>query len=194
MPSRRGVGMFARAFMDYFPLLPVEDDGRLHDPKLRENFIESVFVMKRWREALEPHPSRQGFVEFHMRHKLLVMAHSPKHLRIMGKMVADIKSYRLNGFESEYQACLMEALRLKTTVKKHTNVLQHIMGYFKKDLSRDEKQELVEIIDNYRSEHLPLIVPITLLNHYVRKYDEPYLKGQVYLNPHPVELRLRNHV
>lgn len=194
MPSRRGVGMFARAFMDHFPLLPAEDDGRLHDPKLRENFIEALFVMKRWRETLEPRPTRKDFIEFHTRHKLLIMSHSPRHLRLMGKMVADIKNYQLSDFTCEYRTALMEALQLKPTVKKSTDVLQHIMGFFKKDLSGDEKQELIEIINNYKAGHLPLIVPITLLNHYVRKYDQPYLKGQVYLNPHPVELRLRNHV
>lgn len=194
IPSRHGVGMFARAFMDHFPLLPVEDDGRLHDPGLRENFIQAVFVMKRWREIIEPRPTRKGFVEFHTRHKLLIMSHSSKHLRRMGKMVADIKNYQLTDFSREYQKLLMEALRLKATVKKNTDVLQHIMGYFKKELTGDEKQELIEIINNYKAGHLPLVVPVTLLNHYVRKHDQSYLKSQAYLNPHPVELRLRNHV
>ncbi len=194
MPSRRGVGLFARAFMDHFPLLPVEDEGRLHDPGLRENFIEAVFVMQRWRETLEPRATRKAFVEFHTGHKLLIMSHSSKQLRLMGKMVADIKNYQLDDFSCQYRISLMEALRLKATVKKNTDVLQHIMGYFKKDLSREEKQELIEIINNYKAGYVPLVVPVTLLNHYVRKYDQPYLKSQVYLNPHPVELRLRNHV
>jgi uncharacterized protein YbgA (DUF1722 family)/uncharacterized protein YbbK (DUF523 family) len=192
-PSRRGVGMFARAFMEHFPLIPVEDDGRLHDPKLRENFIESVFVLKRWREILKPKPTRKGFIDFHTRHKLLLLSHSPKHMRLMGKMVAGIKDYAPGEFRREYETSLMEAMKLQSTARKNIDVLFHAMGYFKNVLSADEKQELREVIENYRNTHVPLIVPITLLNHYVRKYDQAYLKEQVYLNPHPIELQLRNH-
>jgi uncharacterized protein YbgA (DUF1722 family)/uncharacterized protein YbbK (DUF523 family) len=187
------MGMFARAFTDHFPLLPVEEDGRLHDPKLRENFIESIFVMKRWREAIEPKPSRGAFVDFHTRHKLLIRSHSPKHHNEMGKLIADIKNHPIEEFTDNYQNLLMAALRLKSTVKKHVDTLNHIMGYFKRDLSGDEKQEIIEIINNYREGHIPLIVPITLMNHYVRKYDQKYLRDQWYMNPHPLELQLRNH-
>jgi uncharacterized protein YbgA (DUF1722 family)/uncharacterized protein YbbK (DUF523 family) len=186
-------GIFARAFTDHFPLLPVEEDGRLHDPKLRENFIESIFVMKRWRESLTPEPDRRAFIDFHTRHKLLIRSHSPKHHNEMGKLVANIKSYSMGDFAQEYQTMLMEALRLKTTPKKNTDTLNHIMGYFKRDLSKDEKQEILEIIENYRQGHIPLIVPVTLMRHFVRKYDQEYLKDQWYLNPHPLELQLRNH-
>ena len=193
MPSRRGIGMFARAFMEHFPLIPVEDEGRLHDHKLRENFIESVFVLKRWRQILTSKPTRKAFVDFHTRHKLLLLSHSPKHMRLMGKMVAGIKSYAPGEFREAYETSLMEAMKLKTTTKKNLDVLFHAMGYFKTVLSPDEKQELREVIENYRNNHVPLIVPVTLLNHYVRKYDQAYLKEQVYLNPHPIELQLRNH-
>jgi uncharacterized protein YbgA (DUF1722 family)/uncharacterized protein YbbK (DUF523 family) len=193
MPSNRGAGMFAREFMEHFPLLPVEENGRLHDPKLRENFIEALFVMKRWRETLEPRPTRGAFVEFHTRHKLLVMSHSPKHVRLMGKMIAEIKSHSLDDFRVEYQSQLMEALRLKTTRRKNTDALFHVMGFFKKQTTGAEKQELVETIENYRNGYVPLIVPVTLLSHYVRKYEQPYLRNQFFLSPHPVELQLRNH-
>jgi uncharacterized protein YbgA (DUF1722 family)/uncharacterized protein YbbK (DUF523 family) len=192
MPSHRGVGMFARAFMEHFPLLPVEEEGRLHDPKLRENFIEAIFVLKRWREILSPKPTRRGFVEFHTKHKLLLMAHSATHMRLMGKLVASLKDYTVGDFRLQYQNLLMEALRFKTTRRKHTDVLVHCMGFLKKLLSSDEKRELLEIIEQYRQGHLPLIVPVTLLNHYVRKYDPPYLREQYYLKPHPIELQLRN--
>jgi uncharacterized protein YbgA (DUF1722 family)/uncharacterized protein YbbK (DUF523 family) len=194
MPSNRGVGMFARVFMEHFPLLPVEEDGRLNDPKLRENFIEAIFVLRRWREALEPAPTRRSFVDFHTRHKLLIMAHSPQHMRQMGKMIAGIKSYSLDDFRVQYQRLLMDALRLKTTRRKNTDVLFHVMGFFKKLIATDEKLELVETIENYRRGYVPLIVPVTLLSHYVRKYDESYLKDQFFLHPHPLELQLRNHV
>ena len=193
MPAKKGVGLFARTFMDHFPLLPVEDEGRLHDPKLRENFIECVFVFKRWREALSRGKSRRGLINFHTKHKLLILSHSPKHYRMMGRLVGQAKAFALDELYLTYQRLLLEALRLKTTVKKNTDVLQHMMGYFKKQLSSDEKQELIEIIGLYREGYVPLIVPVTLMNHYIRKYDQPYLKEQYYLQPHPVELQLRNH-
>jgi uncharacterized protein YbgA (DUF1722 family)/uncharacterized protein YbbK (DUF523 family) len=194
MPVKNGVGMFARIFMEHYLLLPVEDEGRLHDPKLRENFVERIFTLKRWREALEKKESRGTLVQFHTQHKLLILSHSPKHYQIMGKLVAGSKEIPLKELYQQYQTILMEALQLKTTPKKNANVLMHMMGYFKEQLSSDEKQELLEVIDHYRQEYIPLIVPTTLMNHYVRKYDQPYLKQQVYLNPHPLELQLRNHV
>jgi uncharacterized protein YbgA (DUF1722 family) len=194
MPVKKGVGMFARIFMEHFPLLPVEDEGRLHDPLLRENFVERIFTLKRWREVLVQKETRGNLVDFHTKHKLLILSHSPKHYQIMGKLVAKAKETSLKELFQQYQVLLMEALKFKTTPKKNSNVLMHMMGYFRERLSSDEKQELLEVIDFYRKVHIPLIVPVTLINHYVRKYDQPYLRQQVYLNPHPLELQLRNHV
>ena len=194
MPEKKGVGMFARAYMDHFPLIPVEDDGRLHDPAIRENFIERIFTLKRWRDSVAKSPNLGNLVDFHSRNKLLILSHSQKHSRQMGKLVADGKKIPLNELYTEYERLLMEALALKTTVKKNNNVLQHLMGYFKKQLTPDEKQELLEVFEQYRQGFLPQIVPLALINHYVRKYDQPYLKMQTYLNPHPVELKLRTHV
>jgi uncharacterized protein YbgA (DUF1722 family)/uncharacterized protein YbbK (DUF523 family) len=194
VPAKIGVGMFARVFMEHFPLLPVEEEGRLHDSKLRENFIERIFALKRWREAIEERKSVKSLIDFHTQHKLLVLSHSPKHHQIMGKLVAKAKEIPWKDLREEYQRLLLEALSLKTSPKKNSNVLQHVLGYFKDQLSGDEKKELLEIIDRYREGMVPLIVPITLVDHYVRKYDQPYLKDQYYLHPHPVELQLRNHV
>jgi uncharacterized protein YbgA (DUF1722 family) len=194
MPVKKGVGIFARTFMEHFPLLPVEDEGRLHDPKLRENFVERIFTLKRWRKVLTKKESRGNLVDFHTQHKLLILSHSPKHSQLMGKIVARAKDIPLKEIYQQYQTILMEALQLKTTPKKNANVLMHMMGYFKEELSSNEKKELLEVIDHYRQEYIPLIVPITLINHYVRKYDQSYLKQQIYLNPHPLELQLRNHV
>ena len=194
MPVKRGVGMFARIFMEHFLLLPVEDEGRFHDPNLRENFIERIFALKRWREILSKKESRGTLVEFHTKHKLLILSHSPKYYQMMGKLVAKAKEIPIKELYQQYQAILMEALQLKTSPKKNANVLQHMMGYFREQLSSDEKKELLEVIDHYRKGYIPLVVPITLINHYVRKYDKPYLKEQVYLNSHPLELQLRNHV
>ncbi len=194
MAAKTGVGLFAQEFMRHFPLLPVEEEGRLHDPGLRENFLERLFTLKRWRDTLALGPKPGHLVDFHTRHKLLIMSHSPKHYELLGKLVAQIKGIPLPELYERYQTQLMEALRLKTTIKKNVNVLLHVMGFFKKNLSSAEKAELLEIIDEYRKEYIPLIVPITLLNHYVRKYEQPYLKEQYYLHPHPIELKLRNHV
>jgi uncharacterized protein YbgA (DUF1722 family)/uncharacterized protein YbbK (DUF523 family) len=193
MPVKKGTGIFARAFMDAFPLIPVEEEGRLHDIRIRENFIERIFTLKRWRELLKEKMGIGLLVDFHTRNKLLCLAHSEKHYRMMGRLVASAKDKDIRQVYEEYEQLLMEALRLKSTKRKNSNVLQHMMGYFKKRLSHDEKQELLEILDQYRQGVLPLIVPVTLLGHYVRKYRQPYLAKQTYLNPHPVSLQLRNH-
>jgi len=192
--KKNGVGIFARMFMEHFPRIPIEDDGRLNNPKIRENFIEAIFVLKQWREVLARTKTVGSLVDFHARQKLLILSHSPVHSRQMGKLVAEGKRIKVNELYNQYEILLLEALKLKTTVKKHTNVLQHLMGYFKNRLTTDEKAELIEIMENYRQNHIPLIVPVTLFNHYVRKYDQPYLKQQTYLTPHPVSLKLRNHV
>ena len=194
MPHKVGIGIFARAYMEHFPLIPVEDDGRLNDPLIRENFMLQIFTMQRWRENLAVRRSMGSLVDFHTHNKLLILSHSQKHYRLMGKLVADGKKMPIKALYDQYQQILMEALKLKTTIKKHTNVMQHLMGYFKKQLTPDEKQELLEVFEHYRKELVPLLVPITLINHYVRKYDQAYLKQQTYLNPHPLELKLRTHV
>ena len=193
MPQKKGQGIFARVFTEHFPLVPVEEDGRLHDAKLRETFIEQIFTLMRWREMLSKKKSLGNLIDFHTRHKLLIMSHSPTHSQMMGKLVAESKTLPIEDVFVQYEALLIGALRLKTTLKKNINVIQHIMGYFKKQLSSDEKQELIEIIEQYRQEHVPLIVPVTLLNHYVRKYNIAYLSKQFYLKPHPIALKLRNH-
>ena len=193
-PGRVGTGLWARAFTDRFPLIPVEEEGRLNDPGLRENFIEQIFALKRWREILAERHRVGAVVDFHTRHKLQILSHSPRHYREMGRLVAGGKKLPTEEFYRQYESLLITALRLKTTIKKNTNVLQHMLGYFKKQLSADEKQELLEITGQYQNQLVPLIVPLTLINHYVRKYRQPYLAQQTYLNPHSVDLKLRNHV
>lgn len=194
VPKKVGRGLFAGSFMDHFPLMPVEDEGRLHDPGIRENFIERIFIYRRWLDLMAGQKRQGTLVEFHTRHKLLILAHSPKHYSAMGKLVAAGKDLPPEDLYDTYPKMLMEALKLKATARKNTNVLQHLAGYFKRKLSADEKQELKELIESYYSGYLPLIVPVTIINHYVRKFDEPYLRSQYYLNPHPIELKLRNHV
>ena len=193
-PVHTGVGIFARAFIRRFPLMPAEDDGRLQDPSLRENFIERIFVFRRWNDLVSAGGRIRDIVDFHTDHKLLILSHSVKHYRVLGSMVASARTLSIQRLHSEYLYSLMEGLRLIATVKKNTNVLSHMMGYFRKLIPADEKKELAEVIENYRRGLIPLIVPVTLIRHYVRKYNEEYLARQYYLNPHPLELMLRNHV
>jgi uncharacterized protein YbgA (DUF1722 family) len=192
--SNAGVGIFARAFMDRFPLIPVEDEGRLNDPVLRENFIQRVFAYKRLRDARARGPKIGDLVAYHTRHKLLVLAHDPEVYREMGRLVANGKHQPAGEIFDEYTRLMHKAMDKHASAKKHVNVLMHAMGHFKKDLSADEKQELLEVFDNYKRGLTPLIVPVTLVNHFVRKFDKKYLAKQSYLNPHPLELKLRNHV
>jgi uncharacterized protein YbgA (DUF1722 family)/uncharacterized protein YbbK (DUF523 family) len=193
-PVKRGVGIFARAFMDHFPHVPVEEDGRLNDPGLRENFIESIFMLGRWRDLCGEKKSVGKLVRFHTHHKLFLLSHSRKHYTEMGRLVAHGKELPPAELYDNYGSLLTGALKLKSTRKKNTDVLMHAMGYFKKVLSHAEKKELLELLEMYRTEQVPLIVPLTLLKHYIMKFDQPYLKEQVYFNPHPLEVLLRNHV
>ena len=188
-----GVGMFAHGVLEHFPHLPVEDEGRLHDDWLRENFIERIFVMHRWYQLLEGGKSLKNLMDFHAGHKYLLMAHDPKTLKELGSLLAQGKGRPMNELYDTYLGSLSPALQKIATVKKNTNVLMHIMGHFKKDLNADEKSELMEIIERYHDGLVPLMVPITLINHYVRKFRPEYVMHQIYLNPHPLELMLRNH-
>jgi uncharacterized protein YbgA (DUF1722 family)/uncharacterized protein YbbK (DUF523 family) len=191
--TARGSGIFAAAFTRENPLMPVIDEGRLHDPDLRATFLDSVVAYRRWQEFLGKGGTTRDLVALHTDLKLLVLAHSPKHYTMLGRFVAGAGS-RAQAGSHEYGRLLMEGLRLQATRSKNTNVLLHAMGYFKKRLTRDEKEELVEVIGSFHRGHVPLLVPMTLINHYARKFGEVYLKRQVYLNPYPVELMARNHV
>ena len=194
MAVKNGRGLFAAAVAKNFPLLPMEEEGRLNDAPLRENFIERVFSYRRWKDFLASAPTPGKLVEFHTAHKLLMMAHSPDYYRQMGVLVAHGKELAVAELFRRYEELLMKGLTLHATAAKNTNVLQHIMGYFKKELTTEEKAELLEVIHQYHDHLLPLIVPLTLLKHYVRKYDQTYLRSQIYLSPHPAQLMLRNHV
>jgi uncharacterized protein YbgA (DUF1722 family)/uncharacterized protein YbbK (DUF523 family) len=194
MPARSGRGLFAAAVVEHFPRLPVEEEGRLTDPLIRENFIERVFACRRWKDFLDGRKTVGELVAFHTTHKLLIMAHSPEIYREMGNLVAHARELPRPELLDHYEELFMKALALQATVAKNTNVLQHIMGYFRAELSAEEKAELLGLIRQYHDHLVPLIVPVTLLKHYVAKYRQTYLLGQVYLTPHPAELMLRNHV
>ena len=193
VPQNVGVGLWARAFMDHFSLLPVEDDGRLNDPDIRENFIERVFALKRYRNAMRPRRSRRALVEFQTTHKLQLMAHAPAIQKEMGRLVARASDLPAGELFARYEELLMKAMKQRATPGKNANVLQHALGYFKRELEPDEKKEALEVIEDYRGGSTPLIVPATLLRHYIRKYNVEYLCSQSYFAPHPIELKLRNH-
>jgi uncharacterized protein YbgA (DUF1722 family) len=195
MAQRNGTGMFPREVMNRFPLLPLEEEGRLNDMPLRENFIERIFAYYRWTEMLDQEPTPGGLVKFHTAHKLSLMAHSPKHYTEMGRLVADAGKRDWDELIAEYGAMLMEGLAVMGTRGKHVNVLQHLMGYLKNDLSSDDKQELLGLVEDYRQGLVPLIVPLTLLKHHLNRCPVPeWVHQQVYLHPYPKELMLRNHV
>ncbi|HUR70338.1 MAG TPA: DUF523 and DUF1722 domain-containing protein [Candidatus Limnocylindrales bacterium] len=193
-PSRSGRGLFAAAVMERLPLLPVEEEGRLNDLGLRENFIERVFAYRRWQDALSGANSTGALVRFHTRHKFLLLAHSERHYRQLGRIAATAKQTSLAQAYEDYGRGFMAALAIHATAKTHTNVLDHMMGYFSPQLTTSEREELRGLIHDYRRQLIPLIVPITLIRHYSNKYRVAYLEGQVYLEPSPKELMLRNHV
>ena len=188
-----GKGLFSDAFQRTFPLTPVEEEGRLRDPGLRENFIERVFGYHRW-QVLDARLTRSRLVAFHTTHKYLLLAHSQRHYRELGRVVANAKQYSARELARTYGRLFMEALAVRTTIRKHVNALQHLTGHFKGALSSAAREELHAVIADYQNGFVPLSVPVTLIRHYVRVLDVPYLRDQVYLAPHPKELMLRNHV
>ena len=194
MPRRDGRGLFASRLMDALPNLPVEDEGRLNDPKLRENFIERVFAYRRLRSLFRGRWSPGRVVEFHTAHKLQLMAHSTVSYRELGRLVAESKRAQRSVFRSDYERGFMAALAHLATRGRNANTLQHAAGHLKKHLDSGSRAELSELIHDYRRGLVPLVVPITLIRHHARRRDVDYLNGQSFLEPHPRELMLRNHV
>lgn len=195
VPNKIGTGIFAGEVLRRFPLLPLEEEGRLHDMRLRENWIERVFSYYRWTKMLEDSATPGGLVAFHTAHKLTLMAHSPQHYQEMGRLVAQAGALSWSERVDDYGRQLMEGLQVLATPGKHANVLQHLMGFLKEHLPGEDKAELLGLIEDYRHELVPLIVPLTLLKHHLNRYAVPeWVHQQAYLNPYPKELMLRNHV
>lgn len=194
MPEPGGRGLFAAAVTSAWPSLPVEEEGRLSDPVLRESFIERVFAFRRLKDLFGSPWKPVDLVAFHTSHKLQLLAHSPQLYRELGQVVAEAGTAAPEQLQTSYTSAFMRALEAKMSRAKHTNVLEHALGHFKKVLSPEARSLLVEAIGDYRAGLVPLVVPITLLSHYVRLHDVAYLAAQTYLEPHPKELLLRNHV
>ena len=191
-PRREGVGIFAQALMTHYPLLPVEEEGRLGDPGLRENFIQRVYVFARWKALLAEGLTPRSLTHFHACHKLIIMSHGD--YRAMGQLLAGVTKDNLTHVAEQYIAQVMTVLKIVVDRPNHVNVLQHIQGYLKKELNADDKAELCEIIERYRQGEVPLIVPITLLKHHFRKAPDAYIENSYYMSPYPQELRLINQL
>lgn len=191
---KRGRGLFAAAFAARNPLVPVEEEGRLNDPVIRENFIVRVFSYWRLGGLRRSRPRPGDLVEFHSRNKFLLLSHSRKHYQELGRQVSDLKGRKMGAVLDEYTRVFMEALAVQSTPKKNTDVLMHMMGFLKKLLTPAQKEDLLKTIEDYRKGYTALIVPLTLIRHYAVTCGVPYLKDQVYLNPHPRELGLRSRV
>jgi uncharacterized protein YbgA (DUF1722 family)/uncharacterized protein YbbK (DUF523 family) len=194
MPTHDGSGLFAAALMRRYPSLPIEEEGRLSDPQLRENFVERIFAYRPLRSFFASRWTLGGLVRFHTAHKLVLMAHSPKDYRELGRFVANAKHLSRDEIAVRYELAFMGALKKLATPARHTNVLQHMLGYLRGHLDAAARDELAGLIEDYRQRLVPLVVPIAFFRHYVHKFDLEYLRGQVYLDPHPKELMLRNHV
>jgi len=194
MPMKNGVGVYARVLMERWPQLPVEEEGRLNDPVLRENFIERIFSRNRWRRLVRDGLTRRRLVEFHTAHKLLLRSHNEAGYQRCGRIVASAGKVTDKELFDAYEDEFHTTLATRTTAKRHSNVLYHVLGYLKKVLESPQKQELVALIEDYRNGLVPLIVPVTLLRHHIRHHGVEYMRGQLYLEPHPKELMLRNRV
>lgn len=187
--KKMGTGIFAQAFMDRYPLIPVEEEGRLNDAGIRENFIERVFAYQRWKKVDD---SVHGLIGFHSRHKLMLMARGSHYYQELGRLVAETTADELCERRDMYISHFMEVMKIIPSNGKQVNVLQHILGYLKKVLTQEDKKELLEVFEAYRQQQLPLITPVTMLRHYLRLYPQPYIEQQHYLKPFPEQLALRS--
>jgi uncharacterized protein YbgA (DUF1722 family)/uncharacterized protein YbbK (DUF523 family) len=192
--QRTGVGIFARALMERWPQLPVEEEGRLNDPTLRENFLTRVYVHHRWRRLVEEGLTAKALIAFHSDHKYLVMAHSQAAYQRLGQMLSNLAGVDLEAVGLMYVSELMAALGRRVNRKRHANVLQHMLGYLKRSIDAGDKAEMLATIEAYRRGEIPLVVPIRLFRHYFRRHPDPYMERQVYLDPHPDALALRNAI
>jgi uncharacterized protein YbgA (DUF1722 family)/uncharacterized protein YbbK (DUF523 family) len=191
--TRDGRGLFAEELIRQMPHLPVEEEGRLLDRRLRENFVERLFAYRRLKSLFAARWRIANLVAFHSAHKLLLMAHSPAAYSRLGRIVATAKGQPRESLRRRYEGDFMAALTVLATPGRHANVLQHMLGYVSPALDRDQRAEIDRLIDDYRRELAPLLAPLTLLRHHARRLGVAYLLGQVYLEPSPKELMLRNH-
>ncbi|CAK4075118.1 hypothetical protein VDT1_3808 [Vibrio sp. 16] len=189
--AKEGIGLYTKTLMEKMPWLPVEEDGRLNDPVLKENFITRIYTLHDYYQSVGHNLTRGAIVAFHSRYKLTLMAHHPESYKKLGQLVANISDYDLEEFFKLYREGLMKAMAHRASRKNNTNVLMHLQGYFKRDLDKEKKAELCQVIDDYRVGLIPLLAPLTLIKHYLATHPDSYLQQQKYFDPYPQELRLR---
>lgn len=194
-PVKKGRGLWAAALAAADPLLPLEEDGRLCDAKLRENFVDRIFAHERWMRFIDEDGSRKGLVRFHTVHKLSILSHSPERYKALGRLVAGAGQQTPAALRDAYGRAFMEAMAVPTTRGRHVNVLQHLAGFLKRDVDAADRDEVARTIADYQAGHVPLVVPVTLLRHHLRRIpDAAWAFEQVYVSPYPRELMIRNHV
>lgn len=191
-PTYNGIGIFVQTFSELAPLVPIEEEGRMNDPILRENFLERVYAFDRWKQ-LDPEDLK-GFIDFHARHKLLLMARGSDAYMVLGRIVSGVTRKTLKRCRDAYIQQFMVTLKKRVSRGNHCNVLQHITGYFKKTLSAEDKQELIRLFDAYRAFQVPLVTPVMMLSHHLRKHPNAYLQQQYYFTPYPQSLALRTSI
>lgn len=194
IPERSGTGLYAEALLAAHPNLPVEEEGRLNDPKLRENFMTRVFAYDRWLQLREAGARARDLVDFHTRHKMLLLAHQPDALKRLGQLVANAGSHELESTLDAYESAFMDALSNVATRRRHVNALQHLAGFLRRTLDDEERSELHGVIADYARGWVPLVAPMTLLKHHLRQLSHPWANAQLYLEPYPRALRLRNRI
>ena len=194
VPARTGAGVYARILQDRYPLLPVEEEGRLNDPRIRENFITRVFTYDRWLKLVASDPAPRDVVAFHTAHKMLILAHSPRHYRALGPLVAQAGSLPMDELLHKYETELMQGLKQIASPGRHFNVLQHLAGYLKEDMTDEDKKELRAVFHDYRRGRVPLIAPLVLLHHHLKHLRDDWVDAQEYLQPFPHELGLRSAI
>ena len=187
-------GAYARTFIESKPLLPVEEEGRLHDPVLRDNFFTRVYAYHRWQSDVVADPSYKAVVDFHSIQKYTIMAHNPQDYTALGRIVAEGGKKPLDELLAEYFTAFMESLKQRATRKSHTNTMMHILGYVKKTVDSAERNQFLKLVEEYRQGIVPLVAPITMLRHFIENHGSDYIKQQTYLEPHPSQMGLRNQL
>ncbi len=193
---RDASGLFAAALMARFPLMPVEEEGRLNDDRLRENFVERVFVYDDWCRLTEREGglTAKGLIDFHSRHKFQLLAHCQATYRRLGPLLADLKKRPLDEIADDYIDAFMPAMAKRISPGAHVNTMLHLMGFLRDELGEQDRAAIHEQIDAYLRGEVPLVVPMTLLRAAQSKVEQPYLATQQYLRPYPDALGLRNRV
>lgn len=194
VPAKDGSGAFARRLMERHPVLPIEEEGRLRDPRLRENFVTRLFAYDRWLRLRASSPKPKDVVAFHTAHKMLVLAHSPQDYASLGRLVARAGAMDVGELLDRYERTFMAGLGRVASPGRHENVLEHFAGFLKNELDTPDKEELHRVFQDYRAGYVPLVTPLTLLRHHLKRLGHDWVEAQVYLEPYPRDLALRSAI